>query len=92
MVAKGFTQCEGIDYSEVFSPVVAHSSIRMLLSLVTQHELFLEQLDIKTAFMHGELEEVIYMNQTEGFEVKGSEDKVSLLKRSLYGLKQSPRQ
>lgn len=79
-----------MDYSEIFSPVVKHSSIRTLLALVAHCDMELEQMDVKTAFLHGELEETIYMKQPDGFIKKGSEDKVCLLKRSLYGLKQSP--
>ena len=92
LVAKGYSQKEGIDYDEVFSPVVKHSSIRVLLALVASHDLELEQLDVKTAFLHGELEETIYMVQPEGFRIEGKEDHVCRLKKSLYGLKQSPRQ
>lgn len=92
LVAKGFTQREGIDYNEIFSPVVKHTSIRVVLSIIANQDLELEQLDVKTAFLHGYLDEKIYMNQPKGFVVKGNEDKVCLLKRSLYGLKQSPRQ
>ena len=92
LVAKGFSQREGIDFNEVFSPVVKHSSIRVLLAMVALFDLELEQLDVKTAFLHGELEEQIYMKQPEGFVVQGKEDHVCLLKKSLYGLKQSPRQ
>lgn len=61
MVAGGFTQEEGIDFNEVFSLVVKHTSIRMLLAVVAQRDWFLEQLDVKTAFLNGELEETIYM-------------------------------
>nr|AAT01387.1 putative polyprotein [Oryza sativa Japonica Group]AAT44170.1 putative polyprotein [Oryza sativa Japonica Group] len=71
---------------------VKHSSIRTFFSIVAMHDLELEQLDVKTAFLHGELEEEIYMDQPEGFIVPGKEDYVCKLKRSLYGLKQSPRQ
>ncbi|WP_222927389.1 reverse transcriptase domain-containing protein, partial [Xylella fastidiosa] len=92
LVAKGFSQKEGVDYNEVFSPVVKHSSIRTLLAIVACYDLELEQLDVKTAFLHGELEEQIYMRQPEGFVVSGKEDHVCLLRKSLYGLKQSPRQ
>ncbi|GJV59270.1 transposable element [Tanacetum coccineum] len=90
LVAKGYSQKEGIDYNEIFSPVVRHTSIRVLLSLVEHHEL--EQLDVKTAFLHGDLVEEIYMSQPEGFVVQGKEDYVCKLRKSLYGLKQSPRQ
>jgi len=61
LVVKGYAQREGIDYNEVFSPVVKHSSIRILLGLVAQFELELDQLDVKTAFLHSNLEEEIYM-------------------------------
>ena len=91
-MAKGFTQREGIDFNKIYSPVVKHTSIRVLLALVTQYDMELEQLDVKTAFLHGKLEEEIYMSQPEGFVEKGKEDHVCLLKKSLYGLKQAPRQ
>ncbi|WZY88109.1 hypothetical protein YC2023_044844 [Brassica napus] len=92
LVARGFSQKEGIDYHEVFAPVVKHVSIRTLLSLVVNMDLKLEQMDIKTAFLHGNLEEDLYMEQPEGYEDKSKPDHVCLLKKSLYGLKQSPRQ
>lgn len=92
LVAKGFTQKEGIDFNEVFSPVVKHTSIRILLSMVNQFDMELQQLDVKTAFLNGDLEETIFMAQPECFELPETRDKVYLLKRSLYGLKQSPRQ
>ncbi|KAI3727128.1 hypothetical protein L1987_66937 [Smallanthus sonchifolius] len=92
LVAKGFTQREGVYYTEIFSPVVKHTSIRIMLSMVAVLDLELEQMDVKTTFLHGYLDEQIYMSQPKGFEVEGQEDKVCLLKRSLYGLKQSPRQ
>ncbi|KAL1556436.1 Retrovirus-related Pol polyprotein from transposon TNT 1-94 [Salvia divinorum] len=91
LVARGFTQKEGVDYNEIFSPVVRHTSIRVLLAMVAHHDLELEQLDVKTAFLHGMLEKDIYMTQPEGFVVPGKEDYVCKLKKSLYGLKQSPR-
>lgn len=92
MVAKGYSQKEGIDYQEILSPVVKHVSIRMMLSMVVDKDLELEQLDVKTAFLHGEIEEDIYMEQPQGYEVVGQEDKVCKLVKSLYGLKQAPRQ
>ncbi|KAG8491363.1 hypothetical protein CXB51_014484 [Gossypium anomalum] len=91
LVAKSYSQIPGLDFTDVFSPVVKHSSIRALLSIVAMHDLELEQLDVKTAFLHGELEEDIYMQQPEGFIVSEKEDYVCLLRKSLYGLKQSPR-
>ncbi|KAH9662167.1 hypothetical protein KPL70_024758 [Citrus sinensis] len=92
LVARGFTQREGIDFNEIFSPVVKHSSIRILLAMVALLDLELEQMDVKTAFLHGNLEEQILMAQPEGFKCKDKEDYVCLLHKSLYGLKQSPRQ
>ncbi|KAG8482771.1 hypothetical protein CXB51_024179 [Gossypium anomalum] len=92
LVAKGYSQIPGVDFTDVFSPIVKHSSIRALLGIVAMHDLELEQLDVKTAFLHGELEEDIYRQQPEGFTVSEKEDYVCLLKKSLYGLKQSPRQ
>ncbi|KAJ4717014.1 Retrovirus-related Pol polyprotein from transposon TNT 1-94 [Melia azedarach] len=92
VVARGFTQREGVDYNEIFSPVVRHTSIRVLLAIVAHQDLELEQLDVKTAFLHGELEEEIYMTQPDGFQVPGKEDYVCKLKKSLYELKQSLRQ
>jgi hypothetical protein len=81
-----------VDYTDVFSPVVKHTSIRAFFGIVAVHDLELEQLDVKTAFLHSELEEEVYMDQPEGFVVPGKEDLVCKLKRSLYSLKQSPRQ
>uniref|UniRef100_A0A1J3IJ96 Retrovirus-related Pol polyprotein from transposon TNT 1-94 n=1 Tax=Noccaea caerulescens TaxID=107243 RepID=A0A1J3IJ96_NOCCA len=92
LVAKGYSQKEGVDYQEIFSPVVKHVSIRLLLSAVVHFDMELQQMDVKTAFLHGYLDETIYMEQPEGYVDKKHPDKVCLLKRSLYGLKQSPRQ
>jgi hypothetical protein len=90
-VAKGFTQQYGIDYCETFSPVIRHSSIRFLCSLAAQLDLEVDHLDVVTAFLQGDLHEEIYMSHPEGFVVEGEEDKVCLLKRAIYGLKQSAR-
>ncbi|KAL5810306.1 hypothetical protein ACOSQ4_026874 [Xanthoceras sorbifolium] len=92
MVVKGFQQKEGIDYNEIFSPVVKLTTIRLVLKIVAAENLHLEQLDVKTAFLYGDLEEEIYMRQPEGFKEAGKENLVCRLKKSLYGLKQAPRQ
>jgi len=86
LVAKGYAQREGIDYNEVFSPVVKHYSIRILLALATQYDYELDQLDVKTAFLHGDLEE-IYMTQSLGFKVVEKKKLVCKLEKSPYGLK-----
>ncbi|KAE8657593.1 ABC transporter B family member 6 [Hibiscus syriacus] len=91
-VVKGFQQKEGIDYNEIFSPVVKLSIIRLVLKIVAAENLHLEQLDVKTAFLHGDLEEEIYMRQPEGFIEASKKNLVCRLKKSLYGLKQAPRQ
>ncbi|RVX15044.1 Retrovirus-related Pol polyprotein from transposon TNT 1-94 [Vitis vinifera] len=92
LVVKGFQQKEGIDYTEIFSPVVKMSTIRLVLGMVAAENLHLEQLDVKTAFLHGDLEEDLYMIQPEGFIVQGQKNLVCKLRKSLYGLKQAPRQ
>jgi ATP-binding cassette subfamily B (MDR/TAP) protein 1 len=74
LVVKGFQQKKGIDYSEIFSPVVKLTTISVVLGIVAAENLHLEQLDVKTAFLHGELEEDIYMQQPEGFEIQGKEN------------------
>ena len=76
LVVKGFSQRKGIDFEEIFSPVVKMSSIRVVLGLAASLDLEIEQLDVKTAFLHGDLEEEIYMEQPEGFVVAGKEHQV----------------
>ena len=92
LVVKGYSQRKGIDYAEIFSLVVKLTSIRILLSIVASENLHLEQMDEKTAFLHGDLDKEIYIQQPEGFVVPGKEHMVCKLTRSLYGLNQAPRQ
>ena len=92
LVVKGFAQKKGIDFDEIFSPLVKMTSIRTILSLLELADFHFEQLDVKKTFLHGDLKEEIYMQQPQGYEVKGKENLVCRLKKSLYGLMQAPRQ
>jgi hypothetical protein len=92
LVAKGFTQKEGIDYTDTFSPVSKKDSLRVILALVAHFDLELHQMDVKTTFLNGDLEEEVYMKQPEGFSSNSGEHLVCKLKRSIYGLKQASRQ
>jgi len=92
LVFKGYAQQEGITYNDVFSPIVKHLSIRILLTLVVQYELEFDHLNEKTTFLHGDLEKKNYMSQSTGFKTTEKENMVCKLKKSLYGLKQSLRQ
>ena len=92
LVAKGFTQKEGIDYKDTFSPVSKKDSLRIIMTRVAHFDLELHQMDVKTAFLNGNLDEDIYMEQPEGFTKKGNEHLVCKLKKSIYGLKQASRQ
>ncbi|KAA3457309.1 Retrovirus-related Pol polyprotein from transposon TNT 1-94 [Gossypium australe] len=76
LVTKGYSQVEGVDFRDVFSSVVKHTSIRALLALLASYNLELEQLDIKTAFLHGDSDEEIYIQQLEGFKTDGKEDNI----------------
>jgi hypothetical protein len=88
---KGYSQIFGIDYSDTFAPVARHDTIRVLLAIVAQKGWQVFHMDVKSAFLNGFLQEEIYVEQPEGFSVKGQEDRVYLLKKALYGLKQAPR-
>lgn len=85
MVAKGFLQNPGVDYGETYSPVVKHDSLRVILSIVAAHDLEIVQLDVKTAFLYGDIDEELYMDQPSGFQ-DGS-GQVCRLKKSLYWTK-----
>ena len=89
LVAKGYTQKEGIDYEETLSPVAMLKSIRILLSIAAHLDYEIWQMDMKTAFLNGRLEESICMIQPEGFIAKGQEHRVCKLQRSIYGFEQS---
>ena len=91
LVAQGYTQRSGLDYEETFSPVVRFESVRTVLALAAQRDLKIHQMDVSTAFLNGELNELVYMKQPQGFVESGKENFVCKLNRSIYGLKQSPR-
>jgi len=91
LVTRGFAQEYGIDYNETFSPVVRFPSIRTLIAHGLNRNMKIHQMDVVTAFLNGSLEEEIYMTQPEGFVQPGNENLVCRLRKSLYGLKQSPR-
>eukprot|EP00253_Pinus_taeda_P006304 PITA_06304 len=90
-VARGFSQVEGIDYDDNFSPVARYSSIISMLALSAQMGWKIHQMDVKTAFLNGNIEEEVYIEQPEGFETFDRESHVCRLKRALYELKQAPR-
>ena len=91
LVAKGYVQQYGVDFEEVFAPVARIETIRLLINLAASHGWEIHHLDVKTAFLNGELKETVYVFQPEGFVKKGSEDKVYKLNKALYGLRQAPR-
>lgn len=90
LVAKGFLQKQGVDFDEVYAPVSKQTTVRALLAVCAEKDLELEQLDVKTAFLNGHLEEEIYMQQAQGYE-EGGRTVVCKLKRAIYGLRQAPR-
>ncbi|WJZ98697.1 hypothetical protein VitviT2T_017207 [Vitis vinifera] len=91
LVAKGYRQKEGIDYDETFSPVAMLKSIRILLAIAAYYDYEIWQMDVKTAFLNGELKEDVYMTQPEGYTSMSDHNKVCKLRRSIYGLKQASR-
>jgi hypothetical protein len=92
LMAKGYTQKEGEDFFDTYSPVARTTTIRVMLSLAASYGHLVHQMDVKTAFLNGELDEKIYMDQSNGFEVKGEERKVCKLLKYLHGMKQAPKQ
>lgn len=91
IVAKGYSQEQGVDYDEVFSPVARIETVRMLLALAAHRRWKVYHLDVKSAFLNGDIHEDVYVEQPRGFEVCGEEHKVYKLRKPLYGLKQAPR-
>ena len=87
LVVKSFKQKEDIDYKETFSPISTKDSFRIIMELVAHYELELHQMDVKTAFLNGNIEETVYMVQSESIESKDSSNLVCKLKKSIYGLK-----
>ena len=92
LVVKGFKQKADLDFFDTFSLVTRITSIRLLIAIAAIFYLKIHQMDVKTAFLNGDLEEEIYMDQPEGFVEPGQESKVCELTKSLYGLKQAPKQ
>jgi hypothetical protein len=90
LVAKGFLQKQGVDFEEVYAPVSKQTTVRTLLAVCADKDLELQQLDVKTAFLNGHLDEEIYMQQAQGYE-EGGQTVVCKLKRAIYGLRQAPR-
>ncbi|KAL0295361.1 UNVERIFIED_CONTAM: Retrovirus-related Pol polyprotein from transposon TNT 1-94 [Sesamum radiatum] len=91
LVAKGYTQRPGVDFEETYSPVAMAKSIRILLAIAAWYDYEIWQMDVKTAFLNGFVEEDIFMDQPKGFTIVGEEQKVCHLQRSIYGLKQASR-
>jgi transposase InsO family protein len=91
LVAQGFTQREGKDFTETFSPVLQFAALRCMLAIVAHYDLELHQMDVKTAFLNGDIDHEIYMRQPEGYVERGKEHLVCKLNKSLYGLKQAGR-
>lgn len=91
LVAKGYTQEVGIYYSEIFAPVARLETIRTVVALATTKRWGIHQLDIKSTFLHGAINENVYLEQPPGYVFRGCEHQVYKLKKTLYGLKQAPR-
>jgi hypothetical protein len=90
-VARGFSQIEGINYDETFAPVARYTSIKSIMAITAEMGWKIHQIDVKTTFLNGFIEEEVYIEQPQGFEVLGTECHVCLLKRALYGQKQASR-
>jgi hypothetical protein len=91
LVAQGFTQIEGLDFEETYAPVARLEAIRMLLAYAAHHYFKLYQMDVKSAFLSGPIQELVYIEQPPGFEDPKFPNHVYKLQKALYGLKQAPR-
>ena len=91
LVCKGYSQQEGIDYEETYAPIDKIEAIRMFLTYAENTKFKVYQMDVKSAFLNGELEEEVYIEKPEGFPLTEDKGMVYILKKSLYGLKQEPR-
>ena len=90
LVAQGYSQQEGIDFTETFAPVARLEAIRILLSFAAHHSMRLYQMDVKSAFLNGIINEEVFVKQPPGFEDENFPEHVFKLKKALYGLKQAP--
>ena len=90
LVAQGYTQIEGIDFIETYAPVARLESIHVMLAYANYNGILLYQMDVKSAFLNGEIEEEVYVMQPPGFEDPKNPDMVYRLHKALYGLKQAP--
>lgn len=91
LVVKGYAQEYGVDYTKVFAPVARMDTVRMIIALASQRGWRVYQLDVKSAFLHGELKEDVFVEQPQGYEAAGKKHMVYKLHKALYGLKQAPR-
>jgi hypothetical protein len=91
LVAQGFFQREGINFDDAFAPVARMESVRLLLTLAAQEGWCVHHMDVKSAFLNGDLKEEVYVHQPPGFAVPDKEGKVLRLRKALYGLRQAPR-
>lgn len=91
LVARGFVQQQGIDYEEAFAPVARMESVRLVLAVAAWEDWVVHHMDVKSAFLNGDLREEVYVAQPPGFVIDGAADKVLKLKKALYGLRQAPR-
>jgi hypothetical protein len=90
-VAQGFSQVEGVDYDETFTPIARYTLIKVVISIAAEMGWKIHQMDVKTAFLNGLIEEEVFIEQPQGFEVHGRDSHVCRLKKALYGLKKAPR-